>query len=83
MKPLTEKANNQQIKVKNLSSVMPLLRHADDNDEDAEEHGDDHGHAHDHGSTDLHVWMSPEIALYTAVAISERLQELFPEQKTK
>ncbi|MHC8471387.1 zinc ABC transporter substrate-binding protein ZnuA [Plesiomonas shigelloides] len=83
VKPLTEKANNQQIKVKNLSSVMPLLRHADDNDEDAEENGDDHGHAHDHGSTDLHVWMSPEIALYTAVAISERLQELFPEQKDK
>ncbi|MDA1381650.1 hypothetical protein PCI56_23295 [Plesiomonas shigelloides subsp. oncorhynchi] len=27
--------------------------------------------------------MSPEIALYTAVAISERLQELFPEQKDK
>lgn len=137
VKPLAEKDLSQQIQVKKLRSVIPLLHDDDDNktaekksitehghaehgdidhhdDKGDEHHGhgyaaekmaaDQHDHAavgaestkqivsvtsasnhdgHDHGSVDLHVWMSPSIALHTAVAIHKHLLELFPEQKDK
>ncbi|MGL4857109.1 zinc ABC transporter substrate-binding protein ZnuA [Plesiomonas sp.] len=143
VKPLAEKDLSQQIQVKTLSSVIPLLHDDDDNktaakegvtehshtDHDhasqtpADHHEDDLHHAHEHheheaqktvaehathtgvstekteqtapitsavshdghnhGSVDLHVWMSPSIALHTAVAIHKHLLELFPEQKDK
>ncbi|MGL5799879.1 MAG: zinc ABC transporter substrate-binding protein ZnuA, partial [Plesiomonas sp.] len=140
VKPLAEKDLSQQIQVKTLSSVIPLLHDDDDNktvakegvtadkhladhrghtdtDHHADEHrahkheheiqktvADQHTHValsaekteqiasvrneashdgHNHGSVDLHVWMSPSIALHTAVAVHHHLLELFPEQKDK
>ncbi|MGL5007005.1 MAG: zinc ABC transporter substrate-binding protein ZnuA [Plesiomonas sp.] len=119
VKPLAKKDSAQQIQIKTLPSVIPLLHDDDDNktrakkDADVKEtikphftdqnsigSHDKHKHAdinkvdehriypdnhdgHNHGSVDLHVWMSPSIALYTAVAIHDHLLELFPEQKDK
>ncbi len=34
-----------------------------------------------HGSTDLHIWMSPKLAIYQAVAIKDALINLMPSKK--
>ncbi|ORM69584.1 zinc ABC transporter substrate-binding protein ZnuA [Pantoea rwandensis] len=66
--------------------------------EEEEEHDDDHGHdhnteksegdeaAHDHhhhGEFNMHLWMSPEIARQSAVAIHGKLLELMPQSRAK
>ncbi len=57
----------------------------DDEDEHAhtgadEEKGDVHHH---HGEYNMHLWLSPEIARATAVAIHEKLVELMPQSRAK
>lgn len=56
----------------------------DDHDHAGEAHNhadDDHGHHH--GEYNMHVWLSPEIAKVTAIAIHDRLLELMPQNKDK
>ncbi len=63
-----------------------LLRGGEDDDHDdheAAEHDHDAEHHHHHGEFNMHLWMSPEIAQKTAVAIHEKLLELMPQDKVK
>lgn len=63
-----------------------LLKGGEEEEEEHDEHahGEAHGHDHHHhGEYNMHLWMSPEIAKKTAVAIHEKLLELMPQSKDK
>ncbi|PQY64020.1 zinc ABC transporter substrate-binding protein [Cronobacter sakazakii] len=70
-----------------LASVKPLLmKGADDDDDDHDEHahqGAESDEHHHHGDYNMHIWLSPEIARASAVAIHEKLVELMPQSKAK
>ncbi|EDV7131374.1 MULTISPECIES: zinc ABC transporter substrate-binding protein ZnuA [Salmonella] len=67
--------DNKQVTIAQLADVKPLLmKGADD------EKGDVHHH---HGEYNMHLWLSPEIARATAVAIHEKLVELMPQSRAK
>ena len=79
--------NAKQVTIAQLNDVKPLLmKGADDDDED-------HGHSdaggeksdehHHHGDYNMHLWLSPEIARASAVAIHEKLVELMPQSRAK
>ncbi|RRZ95863.1 zinc ABC transporter substrate-binding protein ZnuA [Erwinia sp. 198] len=77
----------KNLELAELRAVKPLLvRGADD---DAHEHeegaeaADEHAHAHHHGEYNMHLWMSPEIARQSAVAIHAKLLELMPQSRDK
>lgn len=77
----------KQLALAELESVKPLLMKG--SEEDEHEHGDDHhddekgdGHHH-HGDDNLHIWLSPEIAKSSAVAIHKKLVELMPQSRAK
>ena len=44
---------------------------------------DEHQHSHHHGEYNMHLWMSPEIARQSAVAIHAKLLELMPQSRDK
>lgn len=74
---------NRQVEISALPTVKPLLQKGN---EEEEEHDHDHadgGHDHHHGEYNMHVWMSPEIAKQTAIAIHAKLLELMPQNKDK
>ncbi|WP_261289012.1 zinc ABC transporter substrate-binding protein ZnuA [Serratia fonticola] len=88
-KSLTQLPANKQLTISELPAVRPLLMKGDDDhdhDHAAEAHshadGDD-GHDHHHGDYNMHVWLSPEVAKVTAIAIHDRLLELMPQKKDK
>lgn len=88
-KSLTQLPTNKQLAISELPAVQPLLMKGDDDhdhDHAAEAHshadGDD-GHDHHHGDYNMHVWLSPEVAKVTAIAIHDRLLELMPQKKDK
>ncbi|MFV9068220.1 zinc ABC transporter substrate-binding protein ZnuA [Serratia fonticola] len=88
-KSLTQLPANKQLAISELPAVRPLLMKGDDDhdhDHAAEAHshadGDD-GHDHHHGDYNMHVWLSPEVAKVTAIAIHDRLLELMPQKKDK
>ncbi|QMI05486.1 zinc ABC transporter substrate-binding protein ZnuA [Citrobacter sp. RHB25-C09] len=77
----------KQVTIAHLNAVKPLLmKGADDDDDDHdhdhahEEKGDEHHH---HGDYNMHLWLSPEIARASAVAIHEKLVELMPQSRAK
>lgn len=77
----------KQLTLSTLAGVKPLLMKGDDHDEDEQEghdhsaeNSDDHHH---HGEYNMHIWLSPEIARLSAVAIHEKLVEIMPENKAK
>lgn len=79
--------DNKQVTIAQLADVKPLLMKGADDDEDEhahtgadEEKGDVHHH---HGEYNMHLWLSPEIARATAVAIHEKLVELMPQSRAK
>lgn len=97
-KPLSQVDASKQIVLTELASVKPLLSAGSEDDEhhghdhehghdhdsqsvDNKEHDDEHGHHH--GGMDMHVWMSPEIAKRSAIAIHDKLLELMPQNKDK
>lgn len=78
---------SKQVTIAQLSSVKPLLMKGGDDDDDGHDHdpahdekGDDH---HQHGDYNMHLWLSPEIARSSAVAIHEKLVELMPQSRAK
>lgn len=81
---LPEKKN---LEIVQISGVKPfLLRGGEDDDHhdhDDAEHDHDEAHHHHHGEFNMHLWMSPEIAKKTAVAIHGKLLELMPQDKAK
>ncbi len=54
--------------------------HGDDDDHDHAEKSDEDHH---HGDFNMHLWLSPEIARATAVAIHGKLVELMPQSRAK
>src|SRR5471030_3442873 len=74
---------NRQVEIATLSTVVPLLQKGD-HDDDEHDHGHgESGDDHHHGEYNMHVWMSPEIAKQTAIAIHAKLLELMPQKKDK
>ena len=79
--------NAKQVTIAQLNDVKPLLMKGADDDDD------DHGHNdagieksdehHHHGDYNMHLWLSPEIARASAVAIHEKLVELMPQSRAK
>ncbi|MFB4354885.1 zinc ABC transporter substrate-binding protein ZnuA [Pantoea sp. BS_4] len=81
---LPEKKNLEIVQIPGVKTM--LLRGSEDDDHDdheAAEHDHDAEHHHHHGEFNMHLWMSPEIAQKTAVAIHEKLLELMPQDKAK
>ncbi|WP_394514903.1 zinc ABC transporter substrate-binding protein ZnuA [Pantoea sp. SGAir0215] len=74
---LPEKKNLEIVQIPGVKTM--LLR--GDEDDDHDDH--DAEHHHHHGEFNMHLWMSPEIAQKTAVAIHEKLLELMPQDKAK
>ncbi|MGP6466445.1 zinc ABC transporter substrate-binding protein ZnuA [Pantoea agglomerans] len=71
----------------NIDGVKPLLiSGGEDEDEhtaEKSEEQDADAHHHHHGGFNMHLWLSPEIARKTAVAIHGKLLELMPQDKAK
>ncbi|WP_312242472.1 zinc ABC transporter substrate-binding protein ZnuA [Pantoea sp.] len=81
----------KSLQLADIDTVKPLLIAGDDDDDD---HGHEHGadnsedsdashHYHDHGQYNMHLWLSPEIARQSAVAIHQKLSELMPQSRAK
>ena len=80
-------ASNKKVTIAELAGVKPLLmKGADDDDDD---HGHEHAAGensdgdHHHGVYNMHLWLSPEIARLSAVAIHDKLLELMPQSRAK
>jgi zinc transport system substrate-binding protein len=86
---------NKNLEIAALPGVKPLLISGDE-EEDEHEHGHEHNHGsensedqdvshahHHHGQFNMHLWMSPDMALQSAVAIHGKLLELMPQSKAK
>ncbi|MFU0931779.1 zinc ABC transporter substrate-binding protein ZnuA [Kluyvera cryocrescens] len=81
----------KKVTIAQLDGVKPLLmKGADDDDDDHAGEGEhDHAHAekgdahHHHGDYNMHLWLSPEIARLSAVAIHDKLVELMPQSRAR
>jgi zinc transport system substrate-binding protein len=86
---------NKNLEIAALPGVKPLLISGDE-EEDEHEHGHEHNHDsensedqdmshahHHHGQFNMHLWMSPDMAIQSAVAIHGKLLELMPQSKAK
>lgn len=90
-KSLAQLPANKQLAIGELAQVKPLLMKGDDDDDHDHEHAADlhshavneDGHGHHHGEYNMHIWLSPEVAKVTAIAIHDRLLELMPQNKDK
>lgn len=84
-------SDKNKVTVAQLDGVKPLLMKG--GDEDDHDHEGDHDHAahenekgdahHHHGDYNMHLWLSPEIARLSAVAIHDKLVELMPQSRAK
>ncbi len=86
-KALVPISATRKLAVSELPAVKPLLMKGEEDDDhdhagEAHNHADDE-HGHHHGEYNMHVWLSPEIAKVTAIAIHDRLLELMPQNKDK
>ncbi|MFC0141871.1 zinc ABC transporter substrate-binding protein ZnuA [Erwinia mallotivora] len=77
----------KSLQLASLPTVKPLLLRGGDDDEHAQEEGGngtaEAAHHHHHGEYNMHLWMSPDIARQSAVAIHEKLLELMPQSRDK
>ncbi|HDS5475942.1 TPA: zinc ABC transporter substrate-binding protein ZnuA [Klebsiella aerogenes] len=80
-------AEQKKVTIAQLDGVKPLLIKGTDDDDD--EHGHEHANGekgdgdHHHGIYNMHLWLSPEIARLSAVAIHDKLLELMPQSRAK
>ncbi len=94
-KSVAELPANKNLEIAAMPGVKPLLIKGGE-EEEVHEHEHDHGagsesseeqdsshHHHHHGEYNMHLWMSPEIARQSAVAIHGKLLELMPQSKAK
>ncbi|WEE07231.1 zinc ABC transporter substrate-binding protein ZnuA [Serratia marcescens] len=86
-KALVPISATRKLAISELPAVKPLLMKGEEDDDhehagEAHNHSDD-DHGHHHGEYNMHVWLSPEIAKVTAIAIHDRLLELMPQNKDK
>ncbi|WP_428943280.1 zinc ABC transporter substrate-binding protein ZnuA [Pantoea sp. FN060301] len=90
-KAVSQLPQNKSLALAALSSVKPLLIKGVEDEEHGHDHGHEHGgedhdeagHHHHHGEYNMHLWMSPEIARQSAVAIHAKLLELMPQSRDK
>ncbi|MCA4822513.1 MAG: zinc ABC transporter substrate-binding protein ZnuA [Serratia rubidaea] len=83
-KPLQPIDAQNQLSVAALPAIKPLLlKDAEGGEHHHEGHDDEHEHGHHHGEYNMHLWLSPEMAKVTAIAIHDRLLELMPQNKDK
>ena len=80
-------APNKKVTIAELDGVKPLLMKGADDDGDEHEHhaadGEKGDGDHHHGEYNMHLWLSPEIARLSAVAIHDKLVELMPQSRAK
>ncbi|MFB0710511.1 zinc ABC transporter substrate-binding protein ZnuA [Buttiauxella noackiae] len=86
-KSVKQLAEQKQVQLAALPGVKPLLMKGDDYDEHGHE-GHDHSaensdEDHHHGEYNMHIWLSPEVARLSAVAIHDKLVELMPQNRAK
>ena len=86
-KPAARVAEEKKVTIAELAAVKPLLMKGADDDEEEHDHhhhddekGDEHHH---HGEYNMHLWLSPEIARLSAVAIHDKLVELMPQSRAR
>ncbi|NEG63781.1 zinc ABC transporter substrate-binding protein ZnuA [Pantoea agglomerans] len=86
-KSAAELPSQENLAMVNIDGVKPLLiSGGEDEDEhtaEKSEEQDADAHHHHHGEFNMHLWLSPEIARKTAVAIHGKLLELMPQDKAK
>lgn len=83
-KPLQPIDAQKPLSVAALPAIKPLLlKDAEGGEHHHEGHDDEHEHGHHHGEYNMHLWLSPEMAKVTAIAIHDRLLELMPQNKDK
>lgn len=83
--------DNKKVTIAQLEGVKPLLMKGADDDDDDHDHDGGHDHAHGekgdahhhHGDYNMHLWLSPEIARLSAVAIHNKLVELMPQSRAR
>ncbi|QPQ22800.1 MULTISPECIES: zinc ABC transporter substrate-binding protein ZnuA [Lonsdalea] len=90
-KPLSQIPANRQITLSAQPAIAAAMieeshRHSDHADHDehshaAEAHAEHDGHHH--GEFNMHIWLSPEMAQASAIAIHDKLLELMPQNKDK
>ena len=77
----------KQVVMAQLDGVKSQLMKGADEDEHEGHEGHDHDenseHHHHHGEYNMHLWLSPEIARLSAVAIHDKLVELMPQSRAK
>lgn len=77
----------KSLELAGLETVKPLLIRGEDDDEHEHNAADlahsEEAHHHHHGEYNMHLWMSPEIARQSAVAIHAKLLELMPQSRDK
>lgn len=88
MEAFMEKAVNKippskQVTIAQLPDVRPLLLKGNDEDEHDHAGGENSDEHHHHGDYNMHLWLSPEIARASAVAIHKKLVELMPQSRAK
>ncbi|QIZ47143.1 zinc ABC transporter substrate-binding protein ZnuA [Dickeya zeae] len=57
--------------------------HEHDHSNEPENHQDSDDDGHHHGEFNMHIWLSPEMAQASAIAIHAKLVELMPQNKDK
>ena len=86
-KSASELPAQKNLAMVNIDGVKPLLiSGAEEEEEHAAEKSEDQdaeAHHHHHGEFNMHLWLSPDIARKTAVAIHGKLLELMPQDKAK
>ncbi|WP_397323937.1 zinc ABC transporter substrate-binding protein ZnuA [Pantoea agglomerans] len=86
-KSAAELPAQKKLAMVNIDGVKPLLiSGGEDEDEHTAEKSEEQeadAHHHHHGEFNMHLWLSPEIARKTAVAIHGKLLELMPQDKAK
>ena len=83
--------DNKKVTIAQLEGVKPLLMKGADDDDDDHDHDGGHDHAHGekgdahnhHGDYNMHLWLSPEIARLSAVAIHNKLVEIMPQSRAR
>ncbi|MDF7680894.1 zinc ABC transporter substrate-binding protein ZnuA [Enterobacteriaceae bacterium ESL0689] len=82
-KPMQRIAADRKVTIAELEGVKPLLiKGEEDGDDDHHSSAKNHDHNHDHGIYNMHLWLSPEIAQLSAVAIHDKLLELMPQNRS-
>ncbi|HBL4689123.1 zinc ABC transporter substrate-binding protein ZnuA [Citrobacter sedlakii] len=82
-KPVSKIPQAKQVTIAHLNDVKPLLMKGEDEHDHDPAHGEKGDAHHHHGEYNMHLWLSPEIARSTAVAIHEKLVELMPQSRAK